>query len=61
MLSLPAIDSKLQGHLNINYVPVVDMSTGSLGQGISTAVGMAFASKIDNKASEFNGAPTAII
>lgn len=33
------IDSKLQGHPNMNYVSGVDMSTGSLGQGISCAVG----------------------
>ena len=43
------IDSKLQGHPNMNYVAGVDMSTGSLGQGISTAVGMAIANKLDNK------------
>ena len=42
------IDSRLQGHPNMNYVPGVDMSTGSLGQGISTAVGMALANKIDH-------------
>lgn len=41
------IDSKLQGHPNMNYVPGVDMSTGSLGQGISAAVGMAIANKLD--------------
>ncbi len=35
------IDSYLQGHPNMNLVPGVDMSTGSLGQGLSTAVGMA--------------------
>lgn len=35
------IDSYLQGHPNMNSVPGVDMSTGSLGQGISTACGMA--------------------
>ena len=35
------IDSKLQGHPNMNYVAGVDMSTGSLGQGISCSVGMA--------------------
>ena len=38
-------DSYLQGHPNMTYVPGVDMSTGSLGQGISAAVGMALASK----------------
>ena len=43
------INSKLQGHPNMNYVAGVDMSTGSLGQGISTAVGMAIANKLDNK------------
>lgn len=41
------ISSKLQGHPNMNYVAAVDMSTGSLGQGISTAVGMALANKLD--------------
>ncbi len=38
-------DSYLQGHPNMNHVPGVDMSTGSLGQGVSAAVGMALASK----------------
>ncbi|WP_416829212.1 transketolase [Ectobacillus polymachus] len=42
------INSKLQGHPNMNYIAGVDMSTGSLGQGISAAVGMALANKIDN-------------
>ena len=41
------INSKLQGHPNMNYVPGVDMSTGSLGQGISCAVGMAITNKVD--------------
>ncbi len=40
-------DSYLQGHPNMNYVPGVDMSTGSLGQGISAACGFALASKIE--------------
>ena len=40
------INSKLQGHPNMNYVEGVDMSTGSLGQGISAAVGMAMANKL---------------
>ena len=39
----------LQGHPSMNRTPGVDMSTGSLGQGISTAVGMALAGKIDKK------------
>lgn len=43
------VDSYLEGHPSMNYVPGVDMSTGSLGQGISTAVGMALAGKIDKK------------
>ena len=43
------IDSYLQGHPNMNTVPGVDMSTGSLGQGISTAVGMAMAFKHTGK------------
>lgn len=40
------INSKLQGHPNMNYVKGVDMSTGSLGQGISCAVGMAMANRV---------------
>ena len=48
LLTLRKIDSYLQGHPNMNSVPGVDMSTGSLGQGISAACGMALASKIDN-------------
>ena len=43
------IDSYLQGHPNMNTVPGVDMSTGSLGQGISVAVGMALAAKHTGK------------
>ena len=42
-------NSYLQGHPNMNYVPGVDMSTGSLGQGVSAAVGMALAAKLDKK------------
>lgn len=42
-------DSYLQGHPSMKSVPGVDMSTGSLGQGISTAVGMALAAKYDKK------------
>ena len=42
-------DSYLQGHPSMKSVPGVDMSTGSLGQGISTAVGMALAAKLDKK------------
>ncbi|GFP74004.1 transketolase [Clostridium fungisolvens] len=46
---LRKLGSMLQGHPNMNDVPGVDMSTGSLGQGISAAVGMALAGKLDNK------------
>ena len=41
--------SRLQGHPNMNDLPGIDMSTGSLGQGISAAVGMALAGKLDSK------------
>ncbi len=43
------IDSFLEGHPNMITVPGVDMSTGSLGQGISASVGMALAGKLDKK------------
>ena len=46
--TLRKTDSYLQGHPNMNYVPGVDMSTGSLGQGVSAAVGFALASKGQN-------------
>ena len=49
LLTLRRIDSYLQGHPNMNTVPGVDMSTGSLGQGISVAVGMALGAKHQNK------------
>ena len=42
---LRQIGSHLQGHPNMNYTPGVDMSTGSLGQGISAAAGMALGAK----------------
>ena len=48
--TLRHIDSYLQGHPNMNMVPGVDMSTGSLGQGISVAVGMALGIKHQGKA-----------
>ena len=41
--------SYLQGHPDMKHIPGVDMSSGSLGQGISCAVGMALAGKMDNK------------
>ena len=42
-------DSKLQGHPSIAYTPGVDMCTGSLGQGISAACGMALGAKLSGK------------
>ena len=45
LLTLRHIVSRLQGHPNMNLTPGVDMSTGSLGQGISTAAGMAKGAK----------------
>ena len=43
------IDGHMSGHVEMKYVPGVDMSTGSLGQGISVAVGMALAGKVAGK------------
>ncbi len=45
LLTLRHIGSHLQGHPNMNSTPGVDMSTGSLGQGVSAAAGMALAAK----------------
>jgi len=47
--TLRKLGSYLQGHPCMNHVPGVDMSTGSLGQGISAAVGMALSAKMDQK------------
>lgn len=49
LMKLRKMGAMLQGHPNMNYIPGVDMSTGSLGQGISAAVGMALAGKLDGK------------
>ena len=49
ILKLRHIDSFLQGHPDMKSTPGVDMSTGSLGLGISAACGMALAAKIDGK------------
>lgn len=49
LLTFRHLNSRLQGHPNMNYLPGVDMSTGSLGQGVSTAVGMAMANQLDGK------------
>ena len=45
LITLRQIGSRLQGHPDMKNIPGVDMSTGSLGQGISAAVGMALSSK----------------
>ena len=47
--TLRKLGSYLQGHPCMQHIPGVDMSSGSLGQGISTAVGMALGAKLDNK------------
>ena len=49
LLTLRHIDSYLQGHPDMKKIPGVDMSSGSLGQGISAAVGMAVAAKLKGK------------
>ena len=47
--SFRRLDGHMSGHAEMHYVKGVDMSTGSLGQGISAAVGMALAGKLDSK------------
>ncbi len=47
--TLRKLGSRLQGHPSMRCLPGVDMSTGSLGQGISAAAGMALAGKLDKK------------
>ena len=49
LVTLRKLGSYLQGHPNMNSVPGVDMSTGSLGQGISVACGMALASRLQKR------------
>lgn len=49
LLTFRKPDSILQGHPDMKHIPGVDMSTGSLGQGISAACGMALSGKIRNK------------
>ena len=49
LLTLRHIGSYLQGHPDMKHIPGVDMSSGSLGQGGSAAVGMALAAKLDKK------------
>ncbi len=47
--TLRHVGSYLQGHPDMKHIPGVDMSSGSLGQGLSAAVGMALAAKMDQK------------
>ena len=49
LLEFRKLESNMQGHPDMNKVPGVDMTSGSLGQGVSVANGMALASKIDKK------------
>ncbi len=49
LLTLRHTGSYLQGHPDMKHIPGVDMSSGSLGQGLSCAVGMALAGKLQNK------------
>ncbi len=49
LVTLRHTDSYLQGHPDMKHIPGVDMSAGSLGQGLSCAVGMAQAGKMDDK------------
>lgn len=47
--TLRHLGSRLQGHPDMKHIPGVDMSSGSLGQGLSAAVGMALAAKLNNR------------
>ncbi len=49
LLTLRKIDSRLQGHPDMKNIPGIDMSTGSLGQGLGAANGMALAARLDGK------------
>lgn len=49
LMNLRQLDSKLQGHPDMNKVPGVDITSGSLGQGLSAANGMALAGRIDKR------------
>ena len=49
LCTLRHIDSNLQGHPDMNKVPGVDMNTGSLGQGLSIANGIAMSSKLNSR------------
>ncbi|MBP3278127.1 MAG: transketolase, partial [Butyrivibrio sp.] len=49
LTTLRKLGSRLQGHPSMQYLPGIDMSSGSLGQGISVACGMALSAKLDGK------------
>ncbi|MBQ5798126.1 MAG: transketolase [Firmicutes bacterium] len=49
LLTLRKLGSRLQGHPSMKMLPGIEMSTGSLGQGVGVAVGMAMANKLDGK------------
>ncbi len=49
MATFDRLDSRLQGHPDMTRLPGLDMSTGSLGQGLSAAVGMAIGAKVAGK------------
>ncbi|HAV20976.1 MAG: transketolase [Bacillota bacterium] len=49
LMTLRQLGSRLQGHPSMRHVPGVEISTGSLGQGLSAANGMAIAAKLDNR------------
>jgi transketolase len=49
LMTLRKLGSRLQGHPDRNLTPGVDMSTGSLGQGLSVGLGMALAGKLDSR------------
>jgi len=49
LLTLRKLGSRLQGHPSMNKTPGIDMSTGSLGQGLSIAIGMALGARLDRK------------
>jgi transketolase len=49
LMTFDHINSRLQGHVDMLKTPGIDMSTGSMGQGLSAAVGMALGAKLDSK------------
>ncbi len=49
LISLRKLGSRLQGHPSMRHLPGIDMSTGSLGQGLAAAAGMALGGKLDRK------------